>query len=98
MILKFNRQVICMCFVIGDSNVFGWTFENNIVLHQDPIDQHRNGGRGGEHPIFIKTGSLENNVVVIPVTWTSQWIHQRWVLFVDTSSLAIGIGFTYVAI
>ena len=44
-ILKFDWQGIRMRFVIRDSNVFGWTFEDHVILHQDPINQHRNSGR-----------------------------------------------------
>jgi hypothetical protein len=38
MILKFDRQSIRMRLVVGDANVFGWTFEDHIILNQNPID------------------------------------------------------------
>ena len=74
------------------------TEDGDVVLNQHAVVQNRESRGADDFPCRVKSRTMENNVVALPLAGRSARIYQGRILAVDCCCLPVRIGFAFVGI
>lgn len=92
MILKHDWFLRIVFLIRLQSDISGGAFELDVILNEHTIVKNRHGARRHHCPILGKARSAEKNVVALPLSRFAARVHERDVLLVNATSLAIRIS------
>jgi hypothetical protein len=82
----------------GDIADGGASVDFGVVLDEHAVVEDGYAGGFEDFAGRVDVGSVENDVVGLPLPRWARSIHERWILAVDGGSLTVGVGFVFVGI
>jgi hypothetical protein len=68
-----------------------------VILDKDAVVKDSDVGRAGKFAVF-ELGSMEDDVVGLPLSWLAAGINERGILTIDGAGHSVGIGWVLIGI
>ena len=96
-VLQFHRQ-FGWGLPVGLMLTIGQTEDGDVVLDQRAVVQHRESRGADDLPCRVKSRTMENNVVALPLAGRPARIDQGRILAVDRRGLPVRVGFALIGV